>query len=159
MKSLWLRTETVSAQRQTASTTSWNVPKEPGITFLKLSLNDAQGHVVSDNFYWLNEANDFAALAQLRGAKVSAKVGFRGKPGAPVKVKLTNQGSAPALLVRLQFIDRDSQVEILPTLWSDNYISLLPGESVQLIGKVTTADFPSHPALLVSGFNLAPAVY
>ena len=159
MKSLWRRTETVSAQRQTALATAWSVPKEPGISFLKLSLNDARGHLVSDNFYWLNPENDFAVLAQLAGAKVSAKVTFPGKRGGAVKVKLTNQGSAPALLVRLQFIDRDSQVEILPTLWSDNYVSLLPGESVQLIGQAVAADFPSHPALLVSGFNLAPVVF
>jgi exo-1,4-beta-D-glucosaminidase len=159
MKSLWLHQETVSTKPQTAMAGSWTVPEEPGITFLKLRLNDAAGRAVSDNLYWLNETNNFAPLAQLDGARVDAKVSFPGKGGAGVRVKLTNRGSAPALLVRVQLVDRESQVEILPTLWSDNYVSLLPGESVELTGRTMTGDFPGHPALVVSGFNLAPAVY
>jgi Exo-beta-D-glucosaminidase Ig-fold domain/Glycosyl hydrolases family 2/Beta-galactosidase jelly roll domain len=159
MKSLWLHQETISTKPQTATAGSWTVPEEPGITFLKLRLNDVAGHSVSDNLYWLNATNNFSQLAQLDGAKVAAKVSFPGKNDAPVRVKLTNQGSAPALLVRVELVDRESRVEILPTLWSDNYVSLLPGESVELTGRITTANFPGHPALVVSGFNLAPVVY
>jgi exo-1,4-beta-D-glucosaminidase len=159
MKPVWSRVETVSAKKQWASATSWRVPQTPGISFLKLRLNDAKGRPVSDNFYWLSDANDFAPLAQLSGAKVVAKCTVRSKPADPVRVTLTNQGSAPALLVRVQLVERVSQVETLPTFWSDNYVNLLPGETVTLTARVAPTEFPTQPAVVVSGYNVPSTTY
>jgi exo-1,4-beta-D-glucosaminidase len=47
--------------------------------------------------------------------------------------------------------------EILPVLWEDNYVSLLPGEE-----RTVEARFPSkhsigsHPTLKISGWNIEP---
>jgi hypothetical protein len=47
--------------------------------------------------------------------------------------------------------------EILPVLWEDNYVSLLPGEE-----RTVEARFPGkhsiglHPTLKISGWNIEP---
>jgi exo-1,4-beta-D-glucosaminidase len=77
------------------------------------------------------------------------------RPGN-IHVTLTNRGTAPALLVRAQWADCDSRTEILPTFWSDNYVSLLPGETVALDATIPADALPACSALLLSGYNVAP---
>jgi hypothetical protein len=65
-----------------------------------------------------------------------------------------NRGSALAPMVRLSLLDDHSGERVLPTLYSDNYLWLLPGES-----RTVTLSWPAHalpsnrPALSVSAYN------
>lgn len=158
LKPLWDRRETLASPSCSAVATSWAVPDLAGITFLKLRLADEQGRAVSENVYWLSPSNDFSALAGLTGARVSAKLQTNPAPGEAAAVTLTNTGSAPALLVRAQLVDRESRVEILPALWSDNDFVLMPGESRRLTVRLPAGEIPAHPAVVVSGYNLPAAV-
>ena len=45
--------------------------------------------------------------------------------------------------------------EILPTLWSDNYVSLVPGEKRELTARLPTAALGgARPVVVVTGWNL-----
>jgi len=45
--------------------------------------------------------------------------------------------------------------EILPVLWQDNYVSLLPGESREFNATYRTADLgTAKPSVEVSGWNV-----
>ncbi len=99
-----------------------------GTGFVALQLRD-KGRLVSENFYWLSQDGDFGFLASLPRAnlKVSAKREFQDGHQV-VKVRLKNSGSSPAFFTALR-VERKEGKEILPSFWSDNYVSLLPGES------------------------------
>ena len=156
MKSLWRQEQKVDAATASAVATALTVPTNPGLTFLKLRLLDGRKQV-SDNFYWLEPHDDFTALAKLPAATVSLKVGPI-RAGQPVPVTVTNEGTGLALLVRLRLIDAPSGVEALPMYWTDNYLNLLPGESIEVSVTLRSDGLPPHPAIEISGFNVAPAV-
>jgi len=48
------------------------------------------------------------------------------------KVTLKNTGTTIAFMVNLKVSEKESQQEILPSYWSDNYFSLLPGEKREI---------------------------
>ena len=66
-------------------------------------------------------------------------------------------GKSVAFLTRLRLVKGREREEILPVFWQDNYISLLPGETREVLVSIRKSDLGSaKPALLVDGFNLAP---
>jgi len=49
-------------------------------------------------------------------------------------------------------------MEILPVLWDDNYIELMPGESREITARFLTADALKGGAQLnVTGWNIEPS--
>jgi exo-1,4-beta-D-glucosaminidase len=137
------------------------------IIFVKLILKDHQGQITSENFYWvpthLTEFDwektdythtpavrheDLTALHQLPESHVEATA--QTVSAKDVRVRLHNPSKALAFQVSVAATDEKGQ-DITPTLWSDNYIELLPGET-----RVLTAQLPErHPAhIVVSGWNI-----
>jgi exo-1,4-beta-D-glucosaminidase len=149
------------------------------VVFLRLQLTDATGRVLSRNFYWLprqtsqidwsNDSlqkhpyysdvlrwEDLSALQQLPAAHVVARVQPQaGAANSRVQVQLHNSSDALALLVHLRLVDARSGQERLPVRWSDNYVSLLPGERRTLSAEFDTAA-PGPLALRLDGWNLEP---
>ncbi|HVC46308.1 MAG TPA: LamG-like jellyroll fold domain-containing protein [Terracidiphilus sp.] len=121
---------------------------------VKLNVSDASGTPVSDNFYWWAEKD--ATLRELDGlaeAKLSAFASVA-PSGSERKatVKIENPGSTPALMVKLTLKDAATGKRILPAYYSENYVSLLPGEA-----RTITIAFPageSKPAIGLRGWNL-----
>lgn len=70
------------------------------VHFIKLELNDENGQLLSDNFYWRsNKPGDYKALNNLPKAKLrttSSLVDSNGKK--VIKAKIENVGSSVALL-------------------------------------------------------------
>lgn len=167
-----------------ASTTALTVPASvSGLspTYLaKLVLTDASGKEVSRNVYWLStqaDVLDYArtdwyytpttAYADLKGlalmpkAKVSATgtttTGPDGTSTTTVTVRSTGSGAVPALLTDVHLVNADG-APVLPVRWSDNQVSLWPGESTTLTAVYRTADLHgSAPRLRVSGWNTSTA--
>ena len=126
--------------------------------FVVLDVARDAGTPVSNNFYWwaakqerLRELDDLP-MANLRtSATLTA-----GKGERKATVTLTNSGTTPAVLVKLTLKDAASGQRILPAYYSDNYVSLLPGEQ-----RTVTVAFPSGtdtPEFGLRGWNLAKAV-
>jgi hypothetical protein len=72
-----------------------------------------------------------------------------------VHVELRNTSAAIALQNKLTLVKSSDGSRILPAYFSDNYVSLLPGESreIDLEYPVTAAD-GATPQLTLRGFNL-----
>ncbi len=97
------------------------------VVLVKLELRNAAGQVVSDNLYWLAAASEFyRQLNHLPAAMLATSATMAG-PGK-IRVQLQNKGAAVALQNKLTLLKADGS-RILPAYYSDNYVSLLPGET------------------------------
>jgi exo-1,4-beta-D-glucosaminidase len=143
--------------------------------FVRLTLHDGQGQLVGSNFYWLSTTPetlnydatnwymtptktfaDFTALAQL--PKVTLKVSNRSQAKAgetTTHVTLENPSKSLAFFVRLKVNRGARGDEILPVLWDDNYVSLMPGEKRELTARYRTSRLgAAKPSVEVSGWNV-----
>jgi exo-1,4-beta-D-glucosaminidase len=150
----------------------------PGVYFVSLSLRDASGQELSSNFYWLpakpsavgwNKTTDTAfapiatfedltALNHLPQVRLlaTAQVGTIGGRDS-VRVTLSNPGQGLAFQVHLGIRKAGSDDEILPVLWEDNYIALMPGESRTITARYGEAGALDEGAtLVVDGWSVAP---
>jgi exo-1,4-beta-D-glucosaminidase len=162
-----------------ASVKAFDLPKAEGLTmtfFTKLQMFDAAGKLVSDNFYWLSAKEDtldwkrrqdtvytpqaeFADLTGLEGlpdvhiAQTSGYMQEKGK--VKVEMTLKNTGNAVAFMVRARLVDAKGD-DVVPVFWSDNYISLLPGESRTIFAEYSgTVPTTKEPGLRLDGWNVA----
>ena len=95
--------------------------------FVKLTLTGQRG-VVSENFYWQGrEEGNVQALRKLDKTTVELSVAPVSDTEFTVSVK--NNGSVPALMIRLKVKDSATGDLALPVWYSDNYFFLMPGES------------------------------
>ena len=127
------------------------------VYFVKLDLNDKDGKLLSTNFYWQSLVeDDFTGLKELPTAMVgvgavSRVVGDR----SMVTLTLRNEGAAVALMTHLQLHRKTSGKRVLPVFYSDNYLSLVPGESRVVTVEFATKDLQGERALIeVDGFNV-----
>lgn len=103
--------------------------KDKGLQFIRLELVDKTGKILTDNFYWYNEGDalNYTSLSTLPRTHVNAKL--LSKQGNKVTVCLTNPSESVAFAIRLRLTDKKRTKRILPVLWSENYITLMPGET------------------------------
>jgi exo-1,4-beta-D-glucosaminidase len=131
------------------------------IYFLKLELKDATGKMLSSNFYWLSakgdEMADFTDLSKLPEADITVTTSAIQQEGTKFKllVTLRNQGTGLAFAVNPKILKMTSKDPVLPVLWQDNYISLLPNEQRTLQVEFDRKDLDNEkPLLKVDGWNL-----
>jgi mannosylglycoprotein endo-beta-mannosidase len=125
--------------------------------FLYLSLLDENKNLLDDNLYWLPDSTgNYSGLQQMKTAsvQVSAQKIKEGK----VEVTITNEKENPiAFFNRLSLVNTKTKRRILPAFYSDNYISVLPGES-----KKVTIDYEpavnDNAAVEVKGWNVKERV-
>jgi exo-1,4-beta-D-glucosaminidase len=143
--------------------------------FLALRLTDSTGKLVGSNFYWLSTKSetldwaksnwwmtptssyaDFTALSQL--PKVKLKVVERTEhqgDESVTRVTLENPSKSLAFFVRLKVSKGARGEEILPVIWQDNYISLLPGETREVSASYRSSELGTEkPQVEVSGWNI-----
>ena len=69
--------------------------------------------------------------------------------------ELHNGSAQPALMVRLKAVREKTGDRILPALYSDNYIALMPGERRAIRTELAHADTRGeNPRMVVEGFNV-----
>jgi exo-1,4-beta-D-glucosaminidase len=131
------------------------------MTFLKLTLNDRDGTLISSNFYWLSEKGDknadFQALNRLPMVELkcsASKVSLE-KGKYIVSVEVENPSSSLAFAVNPKIIGNVSKDLILPVFWEDNYFALLPGEKRQLKVEFSERDLNNEkPVFAIDGWNV-----
>lgn len=110
----------------------------------------------SENFYWRGrEEGNFRALRTLGKAKLGASTRSE-RQGARwvLTTELSHASGQPALMVRLKAVRATSGDRILPALYSDNYIALMPGEKKTIRTELENADARGdEPRIVVEGFN------
>jgi exo-1,4-beta-D-glucosaminidase len=153
------------------------LPRVDGLTqtyFLDVRVVDASGKLVGSNFYWLSTQAEtldwpkstwwttptktfanFTSLAQLPKVKLkisshSTREGDR----SSTRVVVENPSRSVAFFLRLKLTKGTGGDEVLPVIWQDNYISLLPGERREISADYRTADLGTGAAQVeVQGWN------
>jgi exo-1,4-beta-D-glucosaminidase len=160
---------------------AFRVPEPAGLTpayFVFLALDDPAGRAVSRNVYWLSTTPDvlawdksewyvtpvrrhadLTALQHLPPADVKAEARFeRLSREGRARVVLENPSPAIAFFVRLTVRKGEGGEEVLPVLWEDNDVTLLPGERREIAASYALSDLGgAAPALAIDGWNVATA--
>jgi hypothetical protein len=109
-----------------------DIPAEAAndVVFVRLELLDSSGAVLSDNFYsQAAQAATYRQLNDLPQATLAASASASNSADeVAIRIELKNTGSGVALANKLTLRNADGS-RVLPAYYSDNYISLLPGES------------------------------
>jgi hypothetical protein len=133
----------------------------PDFHLLRLRLTDSSGSSLAENTYWRHrDAQAMQALNRADRTRLSAEVTGTDRSGSrgELTARLRNKGGAVAAMVRVSLVDSATGERVLPTLYSDNYLWLLPGES-----RTLTLSWPAEalrsgkPRLRVEAYN-APMV-
>ncbi|MGZ5544557.1 MAG: glycosyl hydrolase 2 galactose-binding domain-containing protein, partial [Limisphaerales bacterium] len=162
-----------------ASTTALNISGLSGLTMtylIRLRLADAGGRAVSENVYAYSTAPDklgtstnwyhtsISAYANLTGlnsfssnTNLNAYASRQTAGGQEtVTFFLTNSSASNiAYCVRAEITQGDGGLEVLPILYSDNYITIWPGDSKTITATYATSALGGlTPSMRVSGFNV-----
>ncbi len=149
------------------------------VYFVRLALTDKAGKVVSTNFYWLPKTpslmdwsvegerkhpyysavtryEDLSLLNRLEMVRLETSATVHRRPdGEDVRVVVRNPSHSLAFQVHLAVVDKNSGNEVLPVLWEDNYVSLMPGESRTIVAHLGSRT--SDLKLNVDGWNINAA--
>ena len=101
-----------------------------GMVLVELQLQEAGGKSLSHNLYWLGaKSSSYRQLTRLGPSdlKVMANSSTSGNM-VKVSVQITNAGAVASLQNKLTLISVKNKDRILPAYYSDNYVSLLPGQ-------------------------------
>jgi len=155
-----------------SSNVALTIPTLSGLTttyFVKLKLQDSTGKVLSDNFYWYSTsldtlsshckwyycgAKNYANLTSLQTLPMVALTHMDSFGTDTATTTLTNSSTSLAFLIRLRVTNAGN--DVLPAFWTDNYITLLPGESRSETATFPTGTLPPGSIVQVDGFNVNP---
>ena len=148
----------------------------PKISYLRLQLENAAGQVLSSNFYWLpaklstfdwdlehtnqhayysavTSYEDLTALNELPQVTLEASAAAeQGK----IRVRLRNPNHSLAFQISLGLDQKEQSETIAPVFWQDNYISLLPGESTEVVARYLPRKVSNSLNLKIGGWNIHP---
>lgn len=125
--------------------------KSKGV-FLCLQILDKNKNKLSENIYWLPDGTgNYSGLQKL--ASSALQTSAQKLSDGNIEVTLSNPPKAPmAFFNRLSLVDGATHKRVLPVFYTDNYISVLPGETKKVVVK--NASKINNPQLSVSGWNL-----
>lgn len=133
------------------------MPKQAadGVVFVKLTLADEEGRVLPENFYWhAAQKSGYRKMNDMPEVPLDCLAVLR---GGRVEVELTNRGAGVALAAQAVVRDARSGSRVLPAYASDNFFSLLAGESRRVTIEVP-ARRASLPMLVeLKGWNVRGA--
>ncbi|AYV47605.1 glycoside hydrolase family 2 [Caulobacter flavus] len=153
----WTDTLDAAANAVTAGRTLDLGLKAGEAAVVRLDLAAASGAPLSRNLYWIG-ADDAGErrLSEMpaQPVKLSVQSGEPVRGEGVIAVTLVNEGSAPALNGKLTLLDAKGD-RILPAYYSDNYVSLLPGET-----RTVEVRYPAKAGkaakVALRGWNVTP---
>ena len=121
--------------------------------FIKLELTDADGNLLSENFYWRNGVRDldYTQLNTLPEADLSCWLVNKSKDGK-MQISVKNNSKTVAFANRVRLVNKATQKRVLPVIMSDNYVTLMPNEE-----KVISIE--AAPELLKGGVSVLVKQY
>jgi hypothetical protein len=149
--------------------------------FLSLRLVNTKQQIVSDNLYWLPDSTgNYSGLQHMPPATLTVEASRIGtnapstepdaaaasptvaatSASARITVTLRNPAGGPlAFFNRVSLVDPTTKQRLLPVFYSDNYVSVLPGESKTITLDYTPRPGAPTPQLEVEGWNMAEKYY
>ena len=138
------------------------------VQFIHLQLNDAEGKIVSSNFYWRSSdpylgkqtltgpaTAGFEPLAGMKKVNLQTKYAVKeSNHFYTIELEIKNPTSTIAFFTQLQLLDEASK-PIRPSYYTDNFFSLLPGESKHVIIETQQPVFADlKTTVVVKGWNI-----
>lgn len=177
MKERFSKEETLDVAADSTNKT-FTLPELTDLTsvyFLKLTLHDKSGRLLGSNFYWFSNKPetitrgtinihdgfaktyaDFRGLSELPKTTIKASSKTIRENGEVVThIMLRNDDASLAFFVRLNLSSCGENKEILPIVWSDNYVSLLPGEIREVTASYRAVQ-PDSVRVKLYGWNVSP---
>ncbi len=132
------------------------------VYFVRLTVHAFDGALIADNFYWQgSRSGDLQAMNRMPMVRPEGRVNLiRNGEAVIATVKLRNASKTPAIAIKLT--PRKDGVSgpfgrILPAFISDNYFSLMPGESKTVTAELHAKDIGEHRVMIeIGGWNIAP---
>ncbi len=127
------------------------------VHFVRLTLTRA-GQLRSQNTYLRGtEEGNLRAIRELPQTNVQATTTAEQRSDKWfLSTVLNNASPTPAVFVRLKAVREKSGDRILPVIYDDNYITLMPGEQRTIQTELNHADTRGeNPRIVLSGFNIA----
>ncbi len=127
------------------------------VHLVKLELLDPDGKVVSDNFYWKETTqDDLTALDTIPDVELEGRIVRRAAGGnILLDVTLSNPTRSIAVMAHIQLRNQRTNQRVLPVYYSENYLSLLPGESRTITIEAASKDLAgARPLVVVDGWNV-----
>lgn len=169
-KKVWAKSRTVDLPEDGVANDVFVIDFPANISqvhFIKLYLYDDRGKLVSDNFYWRSNdkyegsktltgptSSGFESLADLKEVALKVKSGVSKKEDWQVmELSIQNPSSSIAFFVQLQYIDQNGK-PVRPSFYSDNFFSLLPGESKKVVVETALKNLPEKGRFIVKGWNV-----
>jgi mannosylglycoprotein endo-beta-mannosidase len=137
------------------------------IVFIKLRLFDEKGVQVGDAFYWRSNdkyegkktmtgptTSGFRSISQLKPAELKVKYDNHvdGKNHI-VELELKNSSKMLAFFTQIQWLDEAGK-PIRPSYYTDNFFTLLPGESKKVGIETNLKDMPEGACqIVIKGIN------
>ena len=161
MKEIWAEKATVEADSGcSCEVFQIEIPEDfsDTVCFLDLQLKDNEENCISENFYWLAENNDFAALEKLHRVNLDVNVTAKEKGKKRIyRIRLVNASETLAFFVNPSVRKGREGQEILPSFWSDNYFSILPGKDREVTVEFEGAYLEGEEYYLkLEGWNIPP---
>lgn len=146
--------------------------KLSSVYFIKLEIFDANGKLISDSFYWSSKSKyegpwtvggplhgGFESLNELSVTTLEYQVSEEESGGKKYfTVELENKSEKLAFFNRLKLIDSQSQRLASPAFYTDNYFSLLPGETKKVRIEIDKKNLTDNTNLILEGFNVKEMV-
>ena len=154
------------------------IPSITGLSpvyFLRLSLNDSKGNIRRINWYWLSQKpdqlawnkskwyytpqsnfSDFKSLKNLNPTTLDVNYSTDKKENETKHIiTIKNTGKTVAFFIHMRLLKGKNADDILPVIFSDNYISLAPGETRKVECNYENKDAGgAQPYLLTTAWNL-----
>ena len=143
-----------SARRRYLSLHQYEVPSRTVVGALSASYaQPGFKDALFDTFTCVaRKQNDFRAIRQLPAPKLDATTTAVQKGDLwELSTKLQNTGASPALMVRVKAVREKTGDRILPAIYSDNYVALMPGEMRTIITEVNEVDTRGEKPTIVLG--------
>ena len=138
------------------------------VYFIKLRLFDEKGKEVGNSFYWRSNSEykgrntltgpatgGFEDINKLATAMVQVKYKTRiENENHFIDLELKNTGKTLSFFTQIQWLDKNGK-PIRPSFYTNNFMSLLPGESTSVSIETALQNIPKEPcSLIVKGFNV-----
>ncbi len=159
----------------------YKLPAIEGLTpvwFLDLRIYDENNKEIDNSFYWLSLKKDildydaakklewpfytpsksyadYTSLDKLPPVKLDCSYEFsrEGKSGK-VKLLMANHSKSIAFFIYADIVNPRTQQPVLPVFWSDNYVTLLPGEERSYEARFSLGDFNGEPQIQLKAWNV-----
>lgn len=174
-KKVWNKSQTIDIPEDGVVNDVFKIDFPQNITqvhFIKLRLYNEKGKEVGNTFYWRSNdkyegsktltgptSSGFEDLSKLKQVQLKTKHKLsKNEDWQVMEMEVRNPSSTVAFFVQLQYLDENGK-PVRPSFYTDNFFSLLPGESKKVTIETAIKNLPANGKFVVKGWNVKPGSF